>query len=591
MKTFLCLLAMTISLGTLQMAADSSSNIVDKIADNGMKVRQIPNSESAVIDYFANIPFDCDTIYAIIFPPGNCPRCESLLSIHLQNFKDLNLPTVLISSFQDSISAKKYVESNRFEADCYIFDSTHKFKDFLSFSIGDLYVDYILKIDKKNGNLIVGCLSETISDKFYSDLRYYKTAKEQLEYLDSTPYTPYQWDYQSHKILNPSKSSYINKDDSVIFSEVHMNPLFYANELIWCDKLGNAINHLRKDGDKIDVVRTIYTDSLQNRQFSSVSDEDYQDILDNGELKFMPLQPFLIGTDKIGIGYSLPDLRYEDDNKESIEYYNKPCILIKDLYDTEYTQLIPLDITPTFDYFYKHFRMKNFGDNVVLGIERLTYPALEDEKYFKGIPEKDLFVNDFYNLEQPTLVTFGQYDGKERKKFGRLPELAAHTKTGYRFGDTLFDFWDGEITTAEKYGGKIEVSDAEYFGCEDCSMKYGAFEIDLDVIPIPSLEMLYTDECTVNVLPYMNRRIMDVKTDSRYIHCIVACNDEQTSTEPAKTFYVKIDRETGNRDISEMPEYGLDSYSCHSLRRLESGEVEPFSLVRSGKDWRVDLYE
>lgn len=590
MKTFLCLIAIAISLLSFQMTADTTINLVDKIADNGMKVRQIPNSESVVIDYFADIPIDNDTIYAIIYPPGNCRRCESLLSLHLQSFKKLNLPSVLISSFQDSVSARKYVESNGFKADSYIFDCSQKYKDYLSFSIGGLYVDYILKIDKRNGNLIVGCLSDNVSDEFYSDLKSYTKRKEQFEFAYSTPYTPFKWNFDSNTTLPLSKSLEINTVDSVMFSESHMNPLFYGNELLWCDKLGNVINHLRVSGDQLEVVRTICTDSVQNRQFSKVSEQDYQDCLDNGELKFMPLQPFLIGTDKIGIGYSLPDLRYVDDSEESIDYFNKPCILIKDLFDTEYTELIPLDITPTLDYFYKHFRMKNFGDQVVLAIERMTYPVLEDEKYFKGIPEKDLFADEFYSLKQPTLVTFGQYDGKERKKFGHLPQLASQTKTGYRFGDTLFDYWDGEVTIAEKYGGTVEISDAESYDCEDCTSIYKAFDIDLNVIPSPKPEILYTDKCTINALPYLNRSMTDIKTDSDYIHCIILCNEEDSSKESTKTLYVKIDRSNGSREISEMPEYGADSYICHSLRRLESGKVQPFSLIRTGRDWRVDLY-
>lgn len=59
----------------------SSKGLVDESADHGLMVRQIPGSESDARKFFSSLPVTADTIYATIFRPANCPRCDGFINI------------------------------------------------------------------------------------------------------------------------------------------------------------------------------------------------------------------------------------------------------------------------------------------------------------------------------------------------------------------------------------------------------------------------------------------------------------------------------------------------------------------------------
>ena len=157
----------------------TAKGLVDTSADHGLMVRQIPGSESDAIAFFKGLPVECDTIYATIFRPANCPRCDGFLNEIDRSIKTYtDKPSVLIAVYPDSVMAKAYINKYDIKADHYIFDTTETFDKFLSFSPGYLHVGYILKFNLRTGELIVGSNADNVSPAFFKELNLYRDKKE-----------------------------------------------------------------------------------------------------------------------------------------------------------------------------------------------------------------------------------------------------------------------------------------------------------------------------------------------------------------------------------------------------------------------------
>lgn len=128
----------------LLVAVSVHASIMDKWADGALEVRQIPGSEQALKDYFAG---DSGIIYAVLYPPANCPRCEAMINEAYHGVKkiDKNNKVVLISVYPDRAAAERYNKTKGYVADEYMYDTDKDYLGFLSFSAGYLHVVYILK--------------------------------------------------------------------------------------------------------------------------------------------------------------------------------------------------------------------------------------------------------------------------------------------------------------------------------------------------------------------------------------------------------------------------------------------------------------
>ena len=135
----------------LQCLSVDAASIMDKWAENALMVRQIPGSEQAVKEYFAA---DSGIIYAMLYSPANCPRCEAILVDVQSKLKgiDGDSRVWLISDYPNKAAAERYNKQKGYAADRYIYDTDKDYLDFLSFSAGYMSIVYILKIDIDNAS-------------------------------------------------------------------------------------------------------------------------------------------------------------------------------------------------------------------------------------------------------------------------------------------------------------------------------------------------------------------------------------------------------------------------------------------------------
>ena len=570
-----------------------SQGIVDKSADNGFMVRQIPNSESALKSFFSRLPTDSDTIYATIFRPANCPRCDGFLNNAYRLLKqETDKPYVLIAVYPDSIAAQSYIDKNEIKSDHIIFDLNEDFSKFLSFSPGYLHVGYILKLNKKTGELIVGSNIDNASTPFFKELNAYSIRKDPVDF-SSIQGNPYDWDSpDSGKMALAAKYNIVMPDSTYTISEILYQPVFHKDRLIWNDKLALAVAEFGLDGSDFTLRRLVEPDSTESRRFANIPSSDYDKMVKSGQLKNMPLQPFIIDDDKYGVAYSLPDLWL--DEKDGLCYRNKPCFIKKSFSDTEYSELIPLEYDFEDIFYYPHFNMKWAGDgDVVVGVQRITWPMITDKNEYMDSPENNPFLDSFYDsYQQPVLATYSSDTGLLTRRFGNLPDFAKKAKTGYSFSDMVFDSSEGEAVYASSYDGNIVVTSLESLDCPDCRRHYKAFSVDESVLTVPDTTDYYSYRCNLLAEPFLNRKIVDIKADDHNIHCILRhCTDAFERPELEEYDYILINRDSGERATFEFPDKATDERRiAYGLRRRPDMSVAPFLISNADGHWTVSEF-
>ena len=566
-----------------------AQSIVDKSADHGLMVRQIPGTESALKKFFSQSQFDSDTVYATIFRPANCPRCDGFLNSVEEYIKTIiDKPYLLVAVYPDSLVAKDYIKRYNLKADEYLFDINEDFADFLSFSPGYLHVGYILKINKSTGELIVGSNADNVSPEFVRDLANYSEKKEAVNFPSGTK-RYFDWDMEVDSVLKIKTKHHIELPDSVYtISEVIYQPVFYDNHLLWNDKLALAVAEFEMKDTMLSIKRVIEPGASEFSKFVSIDNDNYQKLLRSGMLKNIPLQAFVINDDKFGIAYSLPEVWYDN----GINYRNKPCYIVRSFKDVNYRDIEPLEYDFTDEFYYPHFNMKSAGnDNVVVGVERITWPMIPDKEEYMNIQGGNPFVDEFYDrYDQPTLALYKKSDGKLYKRFGKLPSFSKKAKTGYSFSGSVFDCWDRLAVYGTAFSGRINVVPLDAIGCDDCTKEYLAFDLDDSFFQVPDSTDYYSYNCNALAEPMLNREIRDVKVAGNYIFCIMRnVTDAFERPEREKYNLIVINRVTGKRKVLDFPEVdvGENRRIAYGLRRLSNGDVEPFYVTNTNDGWYV----
>lgn len=82
-----------------------------EMVENDLRIRQKPNSEVLLSDYLSSVTSVSDTLYAIIYSPMDCPRCEAAIPNFYRMLKRTKLENkemLLITAYKDSAMAAHY---------------------------------------------------------------------------------------------------------------------------------------------------------------------------------------------------------------------------------------------------------------------------------------------------------------------------------------------------------------------------------------------------------------------------------------------------------------------------------------------------
>lgn len=107
------------------------SGLMKDMVENDLQIRQKPGTDRLLQKYLSTLPAEEDTLYAILYSPMDCPRCEVAIPNFCRLLKKNDAPNhkfLLITVYKDSTIAAIYNRKNDYQADYYLYDTQNKYK-------------------------------------------------------------------------------------------------------------------------------------------------------------------------------------------------------------------------------------------------------------------------------------------------------------------------------------------------------------------------------------------------------------------------------------------------------------------------------
>lgn len=567
--------------------SSQAQSLITEACYDGLKVRQLPESNDNLRKYLEKF-VDTDTVFAIIFPPANCPRCEALINPIISTLKKIrpHIPTILISAYPDSIAAQKYINRYSLISDYTIFDTNNSYNNIFSFDSGYLHIPYLLKINPASGNLILGVRAEDNSFDFLNEFCLFDKPIEKkifdLSKVHSGLFNP------SNNVLNVKHQYTLSYPDSITLSEIIYQPEFYKDKLFFNDKLKECILYFKtteQNSSLIEYIGELKTNSSQNKKFVQIPDSIYYSLESTNDVRFIPLSPKMIDDNTLAISYSLPKLWYT--GAKSVGYMNQASVLLIDTENLEHSELIPFFKGNDEEFFYPHFNLFKYGIDIAIGCERMTWPMEFEKEEYCDTPELNPFSDDFYHFSQPIVASFDKKTGILKERIGNLPDLSKYTKTGYYFVSPVIDSWEQEIIISDGFTGELLILNSDNFYI---NKEFKAFDIPLEFVPKPNEATYYSYDCVAPYVNVFNRNIIDVKLTKDKIYCLVRYGlhgKENAITDEYSV--IEINRECGCKTEKR---FKIDNHrnKYYGLRRTLEG-IEPYAIYRDDNNWKILIYD
>lgn len=492
----------------------SAQNNLNEIANEQYhKIAQIEGTEDILIDYFSKIKNQNDTLYAFISPLMASPRLEGIMPIvqEMLYYKNPNNPMVLIASFQNEDAARKYVE-NKFFFEDVIYDTDKSYKSFLAFNTEDLRVPLLMKIDRKSGRLLTGGDFIEISPNFINLLVnhtepmpfYGEVWSEKINYDHSTS----DCENESCKKAKALREMTIPLDEDTFISSVEF-PIITNDYLSFLDELNNAIYlYSMKDKNNLVFAGMFKPNKTEETYYISddVEKEYYVEDLERGSIVAMCITSFMKDSETILFSASLPNLYYEDENKQRLVYFNKAVMISQNINDINDRKLIPLEFNNNGFQYISH--------------ENFHYSSDFDKYFF--ITLKD------YNPSRMTLEKksyddtrlFSIYDEKKDEfigGIGQLGQINMDLNVGWVYVYPRISTFGNIIAVSDGNSGEVLVYD--YENLKEPLYKTKVFDVRLSDFEIDST-LIGTEEYFLQFQDDFKNYVLDVEIDSKNLYTL-----------------------------------------------------------------------
>ena len=479
------LLILLIAVVSFTLSEGQESDPLKELENSALQIRQKPGTDRLLAEWLAEAGVTEDTIYAYIFTPASCPRCESGIKPYMEEFKSKGKKFMLISVMRDKEAAMAYNKRKGYAADYYIYDTTNRYKNIFSFNNIALNSPDLLKITR-SGRMITGYDANFISPARFARL-YERT--EPMEYKDfggNTEDDAEDWLYpvsaQDTESLTAWTDYKLGVTKEAPLGQIYRNPYFKDDMFYYPDELlGGVPVFTRKAGTGEFGFRKLLLPSEDKKdRFVNIPDYLYKMKKAEGSIHYIICNAWALDSTHIGMSYSLPRIYMED--SVTLAYFNQPCILSRRTDGFAEDSCTVLDFKPYYDkYMFQHFQFSSTGDKIIIGLIKDTWPTETPTEEYKGKTDIDPFMDGFYDTDNPIMAAFDRRTGKLVQTFGHLDDVARKTLTGYYFTDMLSVVGGGELAYTDSYSGKVYVADTADLAREKAC--YEAFSIDEKLLP------------------------------------------------------------------------------------------------------------
>lgn len=587
------ILVLFLLLCVYSQASGQEPDYIREILEDELQIRQKPGTENLLADYLEPLHMEEDTVYAILFSPSACLRCEAAISDFYRLLKR-NSPDnkmLLISAYGDSAVAARYNREKGYKSDYYLYDTDRSYADIFSFNTGEMMGLYVLKLCPKSGVMIAGGEPTYVSEEFVRQFRAYTERVSPHLYVEEKDefvfpeVTAKEGHWKAEDMAVP-----IAQNDFV--SSVYDIPKFEGGYFFYTDMLKNGVMLFRQHGKNLEFRAFLQADSTEENRFVRVPEDVLRNQKKAGSVFYIALSANLTDDGRIAISYSLPRLEVEkvEGDEMFLAYYNAPAILTRRLDTLRPDSMVALDFDLAHsNYFHMHFVYDWFADKIWLGCVKLTWPMEFAKEEYAGKVDLDSFDDRFYDTFNPIMASFDVATGKVSGHYGRLEESQRRSKTGYYFQNNLFAHHGRDLLYCNGYTGVLYVADSTRVDSPAAS--YRAFEIDTSSLPAPDPSEFYTMEYGTLYASSFGRCVTAVKMNGERICCLVRYGRPlQTLSADDRYTFVTIDRKTGERSEYALPVYeGVETLGMGI--RKDDGEMNPFVfLKKDGKPYVRTLY-
>lgn len=327
------------------MSESRAAGFLEELENSALQIRQRPGTDKQLADWLAEAGVTEDTVYAYIYVPASCPRCESTIKIYKEELGRAGKKFLLLAVMDDREAAEFYNKKKGYAADYYIYDTTYRYKDIFSFNNIDLDGSDMLKITK-SGRLITGFEGSFFYPDLFSELLAKSKPMEYKDFGGATEVEAADWLYPISKAnvdeMGVMKDFKLDVSPDAPLCEVFRNPYFRDGLFFYPDELlGGVPVFKRKTGtDVFAFARVLSPTDDEKDQFVSISPEALKMMKDGGGVHYIICNAWMLDSANIGMSYSLP--RIYADSLGTNCYFNQPCILSRNVEDYAKTQGTPL---------------------------------------------------------------------------------------------------------------------------------------------------------------------------------------------------------------------------------------------------------
>ncbi|MDD3893225.1 MAG: hypothetical protein PHE03_13085 [Bacteroidales bacterium] len=405
------------------------------------RIAQKKDTEELLKEKLRELPLGTKSVYAVLFRPQMCPRCEvDINQLPYIKMLDSTATILLWVSYPNGQAARRYIEKKGFISDAVIIDTTESYRNIFSLSAGRLSVTYTLKISKERGLLLFGGDVPEWNDE---TLISFYNAEEPLKFNDfgTDPLISTADESRppkSNNLLNRQTIPLISNTSQPI-SEVYETPSLYNNILCFNDELAEtfyAFSISEEKGTLLEAFKTSLDEEISFTDTLVVNRSRFMEMKQNNQVFIMPNKCSSIGNGKYLLSFSLPNMFRSPSG--GIAYFNKPAFFKWDV-NSNARELYSLTfIKDKFNYspifLNDHTEFSPNGDSEVMIPVRKGYPLFELEiEEWKGDP-KDFnpLLPEFYE-DTPLFHCYDLTSGKLLSSFGQLDTIYQHYRVGYAF--------------------------------------------------------------------------------------------------------------------------------------------------------------
>lgn len=449
--------------------------------DEGFQIAQKEGSEAQLRGVLSALPNLSDTVYAVLYAPQMCPRCEVDINFLYDAIRerDPNASVVLWTVYPDARGGRRYAKNKNFRYTHLLVDTMEWYKDIFSLSVARLDVTYTVKIDRRGNRLIAGGSILELAPATFDSL---------VAAAEPKPFHDYGTAERASQGSTHALAVKPLRYREVLIAEEGVNgkmpvsrmmlfPALRNNLLCFNDEIANAFYLFKVEGKRAVPIRQFAPSPEEEIAFvdtTLLSPQDFRRGVENNMFFVMPNMGQFGDDGEVYLSYSLPELIRSPFDSSKLAYFNAAAFF-KWNPRSDTRNMMQLELLESFDatelvFVKDHQVFYPYRDELLIRTVK-GYPSLGSIEEWEGRPaDHDITIPEFYD-EVPLFARYSMKTGRFLGFLGRLDTVYRHYQTGYTSTLSRFASHGERIAYSCGSSGLVHISSATNRDSIVCTIK------------------------------------------------------------------------------------------------------------------------